>query len=152
MKMEKKVLSLICLLGLLAGCGVDEQTHQKTLADLSAAKQKLADTDTELEKASQAQTELESKETAAKAKITSLQSAQEDLKKRSEELTEKVSKLKSQEACVFQSAGATLDAQDVQGALQAYKDFVSKFPQSARIAKAKEIIAGIEKELAKSKK
>jgi len=145
MKMEIKALSLICLLGLLAGCGVDEKIHQKALGELTTAKYELADANAELEKASQDQTELESKDAVAKSKIKSLQNEQEDLKKQSAVLFEKISELKRQEANVFQSAGATMDAQDFKGALQAYKDFVSKFPLSARVPKANEIIAILQK-------
>ena len=143
MKANLRVVVLFSLLGFLAGCGVNEQKHKEVVSQLADAKQELAGINSELEKASQEQAGLESKIAADKTKAASLQSQQADLKKQSTDLDSRIQKLQSQEAYVFQSAGASFDAQDFQGALQAYQDFVTKFPQSARVGKANEIISQI---------
>lgn len=129
----------------------DLKSPQAVSQAMADAKQELASINDELDKAAQEQTDLETKLASGKRKIAALQSQQTELKKESGELDDKIKNLQSQEVYVFQSAGAILDAQDFSGALQAYKDFVSKFPQTARVSKANEIIASLEQKLGVNK-
>ena len=151
MKAKMRVLSLFCLLGFLTGCGVNEQKHKEVVSQLADAKQELDGINSQVDTASQQQSDLEVKIESGKRKIATLQSQQNELKKQGADLDVKIAKLQSQEVYVFQSAGVSLDAQDFQGALQAYKDFVGKFPQSARVSKATEIIASVEQKLGVNK-
>jgi len=116
------------------------EAAKQALAD---AKQELAAINGELDRASQEQADLESKIASGKRKIATLQSRQDELKQQGADLDDRIKKLQGQEVYVFQSAGASLDAQDFQGALQAYQDFVAKFPQSYRVASANAIISQI---------
>ncbi len=129
----------------------DLKSPQAVSQAMADAKQELASINDELEKASQEQTDLETKLASGKRKIPALESRLAELKREGAELDDKIKILQSEQVYVFQSAGASLDAQDFQGALQAYKDFASKFPQSVRVGKANEIIASLEQKLGVNK-
>jgi TolA-binding protein len=136
--------SVAIILLLVAGCGVSNQEHQTVISQLAEAKKSLKEITSKLDMASLNDRDFESN-------LASLQTRLKDLKEQSLQLTEQISKLEAQEDYVFQSAGAKLDAKDFQGALQAYKDFIEKFPSSRRIASANKIIAGIEQRLKTSR-
>jgi TolA-binding protein len=144
MKTNLRTVVILSLLGFLAGCGVNEQKHKEVVSQLADAKQELAGINSESEKATQDQTDAEAKMEAGKRKIASLKKQVANLKTDGEGLDAKIAELQTKEAYVFQSAGASLDAQDFQGALQAYQNFVAKFPQSSRVGKANEIIASLQ--------
>ena len=147
MKSTLQILAIICLLGFLAGCGVKEQQHNEVIIQLSAAKKELSQINSELEQVLQEQadveSDVESKIAAHKKQIAALQSQETDLRKKGKELDDRIEDEQNQEGYVFQSAGVLLDAQDSQGALQAYQNFVAKFPQGWRGEKAKKIIASL---------
>jgi len=128
---------LAIMLALLAGCGVSNQEHQKVVSQLADAKHNLEQINSKLGMASSSDRDLESN-------LASLQSQLKDLKDQDAELTEQISNLETQEDYEFVSAGAKIDAKDFQGALEAYKDFIDKFPSSRRIASANKIIVRLE--------
>lgn len=145
-----RLAAILLISTLLTGCGVNTQKHEQTVSELDAAKQELANINSQVDAAPQKQADLEAKIESGKRKITALQSQQDELKKQGSELDERIKNLQGREAYVFQNAGASLDAQDFQGALQAYKDFVSQFPQSPRVATATDLIAQIKNKLGNS--
>ena len=129
---------------LLTGCGVKKQEHQKVLGELAAAKQSLDGINSELEKSSQDEADLENKIASDKIKIASQKQNLKNLKERSAALAEQIQNLETQEACVFQKAGEFLRNTDYQRALNKYKEFVAKFPQSYRATAANEQVTKIE--------
>lgn len=150
-KIPSRLAAFLLISTMLTGCGVNKQKHEQAVSELAAAKEELADINSQMDAAPQKQADLEAKIKSNKRKVAALQSQQEELKQQGAALDERIKKLQTQEAFVFQNAGAFLDAQDYQGALQGYKDFVSQFPQSPRVAAATSLIAQIEYKLGSSR-
>ncbi len=128
------------MLILLAGCGVSNQAHQTVISQLADAKHSLDKINSTLGLVANSDRDYESN-------LASLHTRLNDLKDKNAELTGQIAKLKAQEDFVFQSAGGKIDAKDFQGALEAYKEFIDKYPSSHRIATATNLIARLEQTL-----
>ena len=137
MKFGNKMMAVFVGVGLQAGCGVSNEEHQTVISQIAAAKHNLDEINSKLNVVSHSDSDYESNLQSLKGQLT-------DLKEQDANLTEQLTKLETQEDYQFVSAGVKIDSKDFQGALEAYKDFIDKFPSSRRIASANKIIAGLE--------
>lgn len=142
LQIQPSTASLLAILA-LSGCGVDKSEHQKTISELSLAKQELNEVNGQLDDTKQREAELEVKIAAAKKRVPSKQAELKKLNEAAADLSAEIEKLQAQESYSFQRAGKLLDSGDLDGAKKAYLDFAANFPNSPRVASANEQVAAI---------